>query len=104
MAQEGDSESPAAIRESVKALAESVSDLKDRVREIERRSRILETEEIDRIKKCIYSLENHVSNRRTVDDARRERWKIALNFVVQLVWVVMAGYVLTKLGIGMGPL
>jgi predicted nuclease with TOPRIM domain len=104
MAQEGDSESPAALREGLKSLAEAVSDLKDRVREIERRARALETDEIDKMKKCLYGLENHVSNIRTVDDARKERWNMALNFVVQLIWVVMAGFVLTKLGIGMGPL
>lgn len=92
------------MRQSVRSLSETLSDVKERVREIEKRMRSIETEEINHIKKCLYKLENHMSNSRTVDQARKERWSIALNFVVQLVWVVMAGYVLTKLGIGMGPL
>ena len=99
-----DSESSEAIRQSMRSLSDALSDIKDRVREIEKRTRDIETEEINHIKKCLYKLENHVSNSRTVDQARKERWGMALNFVVQLVWVVMAGYMLTKLGIGMGPL
>lgn len=64
----------------------------------------METTGMDRINKSIYALENQVSNFRTADTIRKERWGMLLNFVVQLVWVVMAAYLLGKLDIDMGPL
>lgn len=64
----------------------------------------METNGMDRINRSIYALENQVSNFRTADTIRKERWGMLLNFVVQLVWVVMAAYVLGKLDIDMGPL
>lgn len=85
-------------------MRESVSEIKDRIRDLERRTRDLETTAMDRINRSIYALENHVSNFKTADTIRKERWGILLNFVVQLVWVVMAAYVLSKLDIDMGPL
>lgn len=97
MSQEGGSDLSGAVRETV-------SELKERVREIERRVRDMETTGMDRINKSIYALENQVSNFRTADTVRKERWSMLLNFVVQLVWVVMAAYVLSKLDIDMGPL
>lgn len=83
---------------------ESVSELKECFKELERRVREIETNGMDRINKSIYALENQVSNFRTADTIRKERWSMLLNFVVQLVWVVMAAYVLSKLDIDMGPL
>lgn len=64
----------------------------------------METTGMDRINRSIYALEHQVSNFRTADTIRKERWGMLLNFVVQLVWVVMAAYVLGKLDIDMGPL
>lgn len=86
------------------AMRESVSELKECVKELERRVREIETNGMDRLNKSIYALENHISNFRTADTVRKEKWNMLLNFLVQLVWVVMAAYVLTKLDIDMGPL
>ena len=85
-------------------MRESVSELKECLKELERRVREIETNGMDSVKKSIYSLENHISNFRTADTVRKEKWNMLLNFVIQLVWVVMAAYVLTKLDIDMGPL
>lgn len=86
------------------SMRESVSELKERLKDLERRVREVETEGMDRLNRSIYALENQVSNFRTADTVRKEKWNMMLNFVVQLVWVVMAAYLLSKLDIDMGPL
>ncbi len=32
-------------------------------------------------------------------DNRKERWNLAVNFVIQLIWVAMAAFLLSKLGL-----
>lgn len=106
MPSSGDSEpdSNDSVREKIRFISEALADLKDRTREVEKRVRSIEAEDLDQIRKSMYKLENHVSNFKSASDTRRERWNMVLNFVVQLVWVVMASYVLTKLGLGVDPL
>lgn len=86
------------------AFSSSIEDIKSRLRDVESRVRTIEVEEMDKVRRCIYSLENAVSNFKTANDSRREKWNMFLNFMVQLIWVIMAAYMLTKLGLGMGPL
>lgn len=76
------------VNEKVKHLSNCVDDLKESLKELERRTR---------------GIENNVSNFKTVHDDRQEKTKMILNFLVQLIWVIIASYILTKLGIGMGP-
>lgn len=100
---ERDSDQGDFLREKIRSMSECVADIKDRMRDVERRMRELETDHMERIRRSIYDLENHVSNFKVTSENHKERWKMALNFIVQLVWVVMASYVLTKLGLGVGP-
>ena len=76
------------VREKIRSLCDSVSEAKEGIKDLERRTR---------------GLENYVSNFKTAHDDRQEKLKMVLNFLVQLIWVVIASYILTKLGIGMGP-
>lgn len=99
-----ESDSNDSLKEKVKFVSESVADMKDCIKELERRVRHMETEGMDGIRKSIYKLENHVSNFKNANDDHKERWNMILNFAVQLIWVVMASYVLTKLGLGTGAL
>lgn len=95
---------PESNSDDIRRLAsESVDRLADDLRELDKRVRRIETDELHEVRKLLYCLENRVANFSSAHDDRKERWKIALNFVVQLIWVVMASYVLTKLGISMGP-
>lgn len=86
------------------AFSSSIEDIKSRLRDVEHRVRIIEVEEMDKVRRCIYSLENTVSNFKTASDAKKEKWHMFLNFMIQLIWVVMASYMLTKLGLGTAPL
>lgn len=101
---DSDTDSNNPIRDKIQFISEALADLKDRTKEVEKRVRSIESEDLDQIRKSMYKLDNHVSNFNSASNSRRERWNMALNFVVQLVWVVIASYVLTKLGLGVGPL
>ena len=102
MPSSGDSQTGSndSIREKIQSISESMADLKDRIKEVEKRMRSIEAEDLDQMRKSLYKMENHFSNFKSVSDSRREKWNMALNFVVQMVWVIMASYLLAKLGLG----
>lgn len=101
---DSDPDTNESVRDKMRFISEAIADLKDRTKEIENRMRSIEKDDLDQMRKSVYRLENHVSNFHSASDSRKEKWSIILNFVVQLVWVIMASYVLTKLGLGTGPL
>jgi len=84
------------LREKVNFIAESLLEIKDSVKKLEKESR-----EID---SCLNKLDNKICNLEENKNNNKEKWNIALSFIVQLIWVILAGYVLTRLGINMGPL
>lgn len=61
----------------LKMLESELGKVSDEVSEIEKRLRVFEM--------------NH--------DTRKERWNMAINFFVQLIWVAMAALMLSKLGL-----
>lgn len=98
-----DSDSMNVISERVRSLSDCVRDLKEALRDVERRLRQVETEEMEIIKRQICEFEGRAKSFESASDQQREKWNSALNFVIQLLWVVTAAFVLTKLGLNMGP-
>lgn len=92
------------VHERIATLSEGLKDLKDAVRDLDRRLRSLETEEIEALRRQVCRLENKADSFESAHDDNREKWNMALNFVVQLMWVATASFVLTKLGLSSGPL
>lgn len=93
-----------AVRERIKSLQESLDEVKGRIKDVDKRMRSLESDEVSQIRKSIYRLQNEVDTFKSERAGTKEKWGIAMNFVVQLIWVVIAAYTLHKLGIDMGPL
>jgi chromosome segregation ATPase len=93
-----------AFNERLRSVQESLAEFKNLMKEFERRVRSLETDDIDQMRKSIYRMQNEVDNFKLERAGRKENWSVAMNFVVQLIWVVIAAYTLHKLGIDMGPL
>ena len=67
--------------------------------EIEARLRVLESEDIEKIKHEMYRMESVLQKFESRHDDRRQNWNTAINFMVQLAWVSMAAWMLTKLGL-----
>jgi len=99
-----ESDGPEAVKERIRAVQESMADFKKCMKDFEKRIRNLETDEIDQMRKSMYRLQNEVENFKSERAGRKENWSMVMNFVVQLIWVVIAAYTLHKLGIDMGPL
>jgi chromosome segregation ATPase len=108
------------ITNSIKALQEADSKLMDRTRQLSRlisdldkelcqvkeykheldaRIRVLEAEDVDDLKQEVYRLESKINAFETQHDDSKEKWRVAINFIVQLVWVSMAAWLLLKLGL-----
>jgi septal ring factor EnvC (AmiA/AmiB activator) len=96
-------EMEAKMAEKLKSLSREVKDLTGFRRDVEARMRVVESKDFEEIRQNIYIIESKMKSLEMQHDDRKETWKIALNFVVQLVWVSMAAWLLTKLGL-QGPL
>lgn len=59
----------------------------------------IEAEDIKDTKKKLRELELKVQSIETETNRQASRWKDVFSFVVQLIWVIVAAYVLVKLGL-----
>lgn len=92
----------------VERLVEKTRSLSKRLSELERNSRfgsdlevrikVLEVES-ERISAQISEMDRNIKKLELNHDNRKERWNMAVNFVVQLAWVSMAAFLLSKLGL-----
>lgn len=60
---------------------------------------ILESHNINKIREDINSLNMKVHSLEIAQNEQNQNWKTIINFVVQVIWVVMAAYILLKLGL-----
>jgi chromosome segregation ATPase len=93
-------------KERLRSLSKKISELDRQFRslesmghDLEARIRVLESADMERFKQDLYKLESKISSFESDHDDRKENWKIAINFVIQLIWVSMAAWLLTKLGL-----
>lgn len=55
--------------------------------------------EIDEIKEAINKIELKLENINSITENQETRWKGIMNFVIQILWIVLAAYLLTKLNL-----
>ena len=58
--------------------------------------------QIESLKKDIKKLENKINNsdnNKVTQDGKEKKWNMFINFGIQLLWVIMAAYLLFKLGL-----
>lgn len=96
-------ETDSRIIEKTKGLAREVRDISESWRDLEARMRILESKDFEEIRNSLYGIESRIKSLEVQHNDRKEKWQIVVNFVVQLIWVSMAAWVLTRLGL-QGPL
>lgn len=96
-------ETDSKIMEKLKSLAREIRELSSSRHDLEARMRVLESKDFEEIRQNIYSMESRMKSFETQHNDRKEKWQIVLNFVVQLIWVAMAAWLLAKLGL-QGPL
>lgn len=93
-------------RDKIKIILKRVSDLEkssesveSAVHDLDARVRVLESEDFEKLKQDIYKMESRLHSFESEYDKRKENWKMMINFAVQLIWVSMAAWLLTKLGL-----
>lgn len=91
------------IMEKTKALARDFKEILGSWHDLEARIRVLESKDFEDIRNNLYGIESRIKSLEAQHNDRKEKWQIVINFVVQLMWVSMAAWVLTKLGL-QGPL
>lgn len=80
-------------------LEEDVKKLIVQRQDLDARVRVLEAEDTNKMKHDLYKLESRMSSFESDHDDRKENWKMILNFIAQLLWVAMAAWLLTELGL-----
>jgi tRNA G10 N-methylase Trm11 len=96
-------ENDSRILEKIKNLIKKNLDLEKEIKDLnkikydfETRLKLLESE-IE--KHDFYKLENSIEKFESQHDDRKQKWNSAINFMVQLAWVSMAAWLLTRLGL-----
>lgn len=97
---------PADQKDRLRSLSKRISELDREFRslgavshDLEARVRVLESSDIERFKQDLYKLESKMNSFESDHDDRKENWRMVANFIVQLLWVSMAAWLLTKLGL-----
>lgn len=98
-------EAVARLLEKVKALSKRMSEFEKETRQFsdikansDVRLKILEST-IQRLSDDLSDMGGRLKMFEMSHDSRKERWNAIVNFVVQLAWVSMAAFLLTKLGL-----
>lgn len=93
-------------KERIRSLSKKISELDRQFRSLETivhdldaRMRVLESADMERFRQDLYKLESKMNSFESDHDKRKENWRIVTNFIIQLIWVGMAAWLLTKLGL-----
>lgn len=92
------------MAESIEVVQERTRALEDAVRRLEARVRDIESRDVESLKQKVWRLEGRADSFESTHDDNKAKWNMVLNFVVQLMWVATASYVLAKLGLNTGSL
>lgn len=94
------------LQEKAKGLSKRISEFERELKELtqfrhdlESRTRVLESGDMEKIKHDLYKIESRMDSFESDHDKRKESWRTMTNFIVQLLWVCMAAWLLTKLGL-----
>ena len=98
MSTEDHEESVTKLQEKYRSLSKRLSDREADHADMEARMRVLESME-SRLEDAISDIDKRLRTFELSHDKRKENWNMAVNFVIQLVWVAMAAFMLSKLGL-----
>ena len=98
-------ESVSRLQEKYRNLSKKMGDLErdhasilEQKTDFEARLRVLESEE-SRLEAGISDVDKRLRTFELSHDKRKENWNMVVYFVIQLVWVAMAAFMLSKLGL-----
>lgn len=92
-------ESLAELQKRISTLQKRIKDLENHNNEFHTKFKILENKNIDKIYEDNHKLEVRVQALEIAQGGNERKWNAIINFGFQLIWVVMAAYILYKLGL-----
>ena len=87
------------LLKKVEQIHNKTIDLHEKINQLETNIKILESVDFDELKQNLNEIHSKVRVMEITHGNRSENWKRVLDFLVQLLWVSMAAYLLTKLGL-----
>jgi len=86
-------------QDKIKFLFKKTKELEEKHAQIDTFVKILENKNIDKLNDNIHELEIRIKTVEISQKDHDQNWKSIFNFVVQIIWVTMAAYILLKLGL-----
>lgn len=87
------------LQERTKLLSKKIKELDDKSSKVETIVKILENKNFDKLCEDLHKLDIRVQAVEIAQGGHDQNWKTIINFAVQVIWVVMAAYILLKLGL-----
>jgi predicted nucleic acid-binding Zn-ribbon protein len=86
-------------QEKLRNLQKKIKELEEKHIELETTCKIIENKSDDDLLEKIHALDIRLQAIEIAQGGYNENWKQIVNFVFQLIWVVMSAYILLKLGL-----
>ena len=86
-------------QEKIRNLQKKTKDLEEKCSNFEAIFKMIENKNIDELLEKIHALDIRIRTVEIAQGGYSEYWKQIINFLLQLIWVVMSAYILLKLGL-----
>jgi len=87
------------MEHKIDAMMDQQNDIDGRVKVLESKNGTLLQEDIDKLEENVHRLEMRIQIIEGQANRQEGRWKTTLNFCLQILWVILAAYILYKLNL-----
>lgn len=86
-------------QEKIKILIKKIDKLEEKQNQLETCIKIVEAKNFEKLSDNVHELDVRIKSVEIYQKDQDQNWKSIINFVVQIIWVIMAAYILFKLGL-----
>lgn len=86
-------------QEKLKFLLRKLEKIEEKQKELETCVRIVETKNFEKLCDDVHGLDIRLKSVEIYQKDHDQNWRSIINFIVQIIWVIMAAYILFKLGL-----
>ena len=87
------------VDKRTKILHEKLKKVEEQLSDLETNIKILKDKNFDKLCEDLHDLEIRIKSIEIAQGGHDQNWKMFFNFIIQVIWVVMAAYILLKLGL-----
>lgn len=86
-------------QERIRSLLKKIKEIEEKHTELDTSLKIIQNKNIDKLQEDIHILDKRIQAVEIAQGGHNENRRQIINFVLQLIWVVMSAYILLKLGL-----